>query len=87
LTQVERDDIRKFLASEEYDPKLEDLVENEMQAYLMFTRDPAFFTPSKVGMTAERLADLQVEFQRNMPRGWLRDLLRQTLPPTPASPY
>jgi hypothetical protein len=87
LTQRERDGIRKFLASEEYDPKIVELVENEMQAYLMFTRDPDFFTPTKVGMTPERLAELQVAFQRNMPRGWLRDLLAQTLPVAAASPY
>lgn len=52
LTQAERDGVRKFLASEEYDPKVEELVENEMQAYLMFTRDPVFFTPARVGMTS-----------------------------------
>ena len=86
LTQDEQNGVRKFLASEEYDSKVEDLVENEMQAYLMFTRDPAFFTPSKVGMTPERLAEVQVAFHRNMPRGWLRDLLGQTLP-VAAAPY
>ena len=86
LTQREREGVRKFLASEEYDPAIEELVENEMQAYLMFTRDPTFFTPAKIGMTPERLADLQVAFQRNMPRGWLRDLLEQTTS-VAASPY
>ena len=30
---------------------------NEMQAYLMFTRDPTFFTADMVGMTQDRLAD------------------------------
>jgi hypothetical protein len=86
LTQMEQDGIRKFLAADEYDPKIEELVENEMQAYLMFTRDPLFFTPAKIGMTPERLADLQVAFHRNMPRGWLRDLLGQTMV-VAASPY
>jgi hypothetical protein len=86
LTPTEQNGIRKFLTSDEYDPKIEDLVENEMQAYLMFTRDPLFFTPAKIGMTAERLADLQVAFHRNMPRGWLRELLGQTLQ-VAASPY
>jgi hypothetical protein len=86
LTRDEQDGVRKFLASEEYDPKLEDLIENEMQAYLMFTRDPVFFTPSKVGMTPARLTELQVAFHRSMPRGWLRDLLGQTLPMA-AAPY
>ncbi len=79
LSHVERDDVRRFLASEEYDPRAEELVENEMQAYLMFTRDSEFFTPAKVGMTPSRLFELQASFHRNMPPGWLRDLLGQTL--------
>jgi hypothetical protein len=79
LSHVERDDVRRFLASEEYDPRAEELVENEMQAYLMFTRDSEFFTPAKVGMTPGRLFELQASFHRNMPQGWLRDLLGQTL--------
>ncbi len=86
LTQGERDGVRNFLASEEYDPKIETLVENEMQAYLMFTHDPLFFTPAKVGMTPERLAALQAAFHLHMPRGWLRDLLGKTLSMA-ASPY
>jgi hypothetical protein len=86
LTTGEREGIRKFLASDEYDSNIEDLVENEMQAYLMFTRDRVFFTPAKVGMTPRRLAELQAEFQRNMPHGWLRDLLGQTLA-TETTPY
>jgi len=86
LTQDEQDGVRKFLASEQYDSRIDELVENEMQAYLMFTRDPAFFTPSKVGMTPERLAELQTEFQRGMPPGWLRDLLGHTLSVAAAPP-
>ena len=79
LTDTERAAVRSFLASEEYDPKIELLVENEMQAYLMFTRDPAFFAPAKIGMTPERLLQLQRDFQRDMPKGWLRDLLGEIL--------
>ena len=86
LTPGEQKGIRDFLASEEYDPQIEELVENEMQAYLMFTRDPLFFTPSKVSMTPERLAELQAEFYRDMPQGWLRDALGRTLPAASA-PY
>jgi hypothetical protein len=48
LTEAERQNVRKFLASEEYDPRLGDLMQNEMQAYLMFTRDPLFFTPADI---------------------------------------
>jgi hypothetical protein len=79
LTAAERDGVRRFLGSEEYDPTVEELVENEMQAYLMFTRDPVFFTPAQIGMSPERLATLQRSFHRDMPHGWLRDLLEQTL--------
>jgi hypothetical protein len=73
LTGTERDGVRKFLQAEGYDTRIEELMYNEMQAYLMFTPDPAFFTPARVGMTAERLAELQAEFVRKMPAGWLRD--------------
>ena len=75
LTGAERDSVRKFLGSEGYDTGLEELMYNEMQAYLMFTPNPAFFTPARVGMTPERLAEVQTAFLRGMPTGWLRDSL------------
>ena len=52
LTGEERGAVRGFLAKEDYDVREEELMYNEMQAYLMFTRDPTFFTPDMVGMTA-----------------------------------
>lgn len=75
LTNAERAGVRKFLGSEEYDTNEEELMYNEMQAYLMFTRDPLFFTPDKAGLTPARLADLQAQFLAGMPQGWLRDVL------------
>ena len=75
LTEAERQGVRKFLASEEYDPHLDGLMQNEMQAYLMFTRDPAFFTPADIGMATARLAELQAEFERTLPVGWLREMM------------
>ena len=48
---------------------------NEMQAYLMFIRDPDFFTPARAGLTAARLAELQARFLAGMPEGWLRNAL------------
>jgi hypothetical protein len=48
---------------------------NEMQAYLMFTRDPLFFTPGMAGLTPARLAELQSRFLAGMPAGWLRNVL------------
>ena len=44
--------MRAFLAREDYDVREEELMLNEMQAYLMFTRDPAFFTPEHGGADA-----------------------------------
>ncbi|HEY3847268.1 MAG TPA: hypothetical protein VGL95_09160, partial [Acetobacteraceae bacterium] len=78
LKEDERGGVRRFLGAEGYDTGYEELMYNEMQAYLMFTRDPEFFTPARVGMTPRRLADLQREFLRNMPTGWLRDALAAT---------
>ena len=51
LTGEERGSVRGFLAREDYDAREEELMFNEMQAYLMFTRDPVFFTPDMVGMS------------------------------------
>jgi hypothetical protein len=78
LTADERGGVRRFLGSEGYDTDYEELMYNEMQAYLMFTRDPAFFTPARVGMMPQRLAGLQTDFMRGMPTGWLRDALATT---------
>jgi hypothetical protein len=75
LTEAERGAVRGFLANEGYDPGDEELMFNEMQAYLMFTRDPTFFKPDMVGMTPDRLAALQEHFVAGMPASWLRDVL------------
>jgi hypothetical protein len=75
LTGEERGLVRGYLGSEGYDVREEELMYNEMQAYLMFTRDPLFFTPDMVGMSRARLAELQRRFGAGMPAGWLRDLL------------
>ena len=37
---------------------------NEMQAYLMFTRDPIFFTPGLAGLTPARLSELYFRLAR-----------------------
>ena len=58
LTEAERASVRHFLGSQEYDTTDEELMLNEMQAYLMFTRDPRFFKASDIGMTEERRAEL-----------------------------
>ena len=79
LTSAERDRIRRHLRTLGYDAGLEDVMENEAQAYLMFTDSPEFFTPEMIGMGKSRLAELRNGFYRTMPAGWLRDSLGQTL--------
>ena len=75
LTEAERAGLRSFLGREEYDTGVEELMFNEMQAYLMFTRDPQFFAAGQSGLTDVRLAELQARFLAGMPAGWLRDVL------------
>ncbi|MBV9734480.1 MAG: hypothetical protein JO209_01125 [Acidisphaera sp.] len=73
LTDGDRAAFRDFLGREDYDTGVEDLVINEMQAYLMHTRDPRFFNARALGLPADRVALLQALFLLNMPAGWLRD--------------
>jgi hypothetical protein len=80
LTELERQAVRRYLVAENYDPSLDDLMENEAQAYLIFTDNPVFFTPSMVGMTEVRRAELRAIFLRNVPAPWMRD----AVPPQPA---
>jgi hypothetical protein len=79
LTAAERERIRRHLQSIGYDPSLEEVMENEAQAYLMFTDSPRFFTPDMIGMSKPRLAELRGGFFKAMPAGWLRDSLGETL--------
>jgi hypothetical protein len=75
LTPAERDSVRTFLGSEDYDTGDEELMLNEMQAYLMFTYDPHFFLPTNIGMTAARRAALQAAFRADLPVGWPREAM------------
>jgi hypothetical protein len=75
LSEAERAGVRRFLASEGYDVGEDELVVNEMQAYLMFTRDPRFFRPAMVGVSGERIAVIRARFLAGMPAGWLHEVL------------
>ncbi|MDE2007661.1 MAG: hypothetical protein KGI51_13920, partial [Rhodospirillales bacterium] len=72
LSPSQRAAVRSFLAREGYDITQHELVVNEMQAYLMFTRAPEFFRAADIGMTPAERTRLQRAFQSEMPRGWLR---------------
>jgi len=75
LTASERAGMRRFLGKEEYDTTDRTLMLNEMQAYVMFTRDPAFFRAADIGISDARRTQLQREFLAGMPPGWLKDRL------------
>jgi hypothetical protein len=79
ISDAERGAIRRFLGSMDYDTGIEELMYNEMQAYLMFTYDPRFFLPSNVGMTPARRQQLQTAFLNGMPESWLKLALAQHL--------
>jgi len=75
MTPAEQAAFRTYLAGEGYDSTNAELIENETQAYLLFTPDPEFFSPSQVRMTPARRAELRTQFLHDMPTGWLKDLL------------
>ena len=79
LSGEERAAIRRFLGSMDYDTNIEELMYNEMQAYVMFTYDPRFFLASNVNMTSERRLQLQAAFLKGMPEGWLKLALARHL--------
>jgi hypothetical protein len=79
MTDEEREAIRRFLGSMGYDAGIEELMYNEMQAYMMFTYDPRFFLPSNVNMTPARRLQLQMAFLKGMPESWLKPALAQHL--------
>lgn len=79
LTAGERERFRQYLRTEGYDPGLEEVMENEAQAYLIFTDGAEFFAPRMIGMSQARLAGLRAGFYQAMPAGWLRDSLGRVL--------
>jgi hypothetical protein len=71
---------RRYLVALSYDPKLDDLMANEMQAYLMHTPDPRLFNAAALGVAPEVMDRWQAEFLLGMPNGWLRDAGVASLP-------
>lgn len=73
LTRAEQAAFRAFLTREGYDKSIDDLMINEMQAYLMHTADPRIFQPGEAGLSSKRLETLRILFLTGMPQNWLRD--------------
>ncbi|MBR0674457.1 hypothetical protein [Neoroseomonas soli] len=68
MTEAERTAFRAFLQREGYDPALEEVMMNEAMAYLLFTPDQRFFTPSHAGLTEARAAMLAAALREGAPR-------------------
>lgn len=81
LTDTDRAGFTGFLGRQGYDITDTELMLNETQAYLIFTRDPRFFNAAAVGMTEADTAQLREVFIGNMPDFWLRPLATAPLPP------
>ncbi len=71
---------RRYLTAQGYDPANDDLMANEMQAYLMHTTDARLFSPAALGVTVEVMDRWQAAFLLGMPNGWLRDACVASLP-------
>lgn len=67
LNDEQRDQFRRFLAGFNYAVQNEELVINEMQAYLMFTPDPKSFSARKLGVSDAELQAMRDAFRRGRP--------------------
>ena len=85
LTPDDRAAFTGFLGRQGYDTSLTELMLNETQAYLIFTRDPRFFNAAAIGKTEPEVNQLRQGFIANMPNFWLTPLATEPLPPVPAA--
>lgn len=67
LNEEMRQKFLVFLSKYNYSLFGEELVINEMQAYLMFTPDPLSFSASRLGVSAEMLAAMRQAFREGRP--------------------
>lgn len=72
LSEAERAAFRAFLAKLDYDMADEELMANEMQAFLVHTPDGRFFSAAAVGLSPAVLNRLRGAFIAGMPEGWLK---------------
>lgn len=80
LSLQQRAAVRRFLGGLNYDTANEELMLNEMQAFLMFTPDERYFTPGWIGAGPSELEALRRRFLATMPPGWLRNIAGAPLP-------
>lgn len=67
LTDNQRDIFSRFLSKYNYNVNRQELLVNEMQAYLMFTPDPQSFSAEKLGITETELHLMRKSFRDGRP--------------------
>lgn len=67
LTEPQREAFKAFLGKFNYGLANDDLLINEMQAYLLFTPDPKSFSARKLGVSEAELETLRESFRRGKP--------------------
>ena len=67
LDDDQRGLFKKFLSAYNYSLNQQELLINEMQAYLMFTPDPASFSAKKLGIKDEELEAMRELFRKGKP--------------------
>ncbi|MDD5176408.1 MAG: hypothetical protein PHQ05_08320 [Sterolibacterium sp.] len=67
LSDSQREAFKKFLSNYNYSTSGEELLINEMQAYLMFTPDTASFSAKKLGVSEVELEAMRDAFRKGKP--------------------
>jgi len=67
LTEPQREAFKAFLSKFNYGMGYDDLLINEMQAYLLFTPDPKSFSARKLGVSEAELQAMRDAFRRAKP--------------------
>lgn len=67
LSDTQRESFKKFLSSYNYTTTADELLINEMQAYLMFTPDAASFSAKKLGVSDAELEAMRDAFRKGKP--------------------
>jgi hypothetical protein len=67
LTDNQRESFKRFLVNFNYAVNNEELLINEMQAYLMFTTDQNSFSARKLGVSEAELQSMREAFRRGSP--------------------
>ncbi len=67
LTDNQREAFTRFLSKYNYSVNQDELLINEMQAYLIFTPDPNSFSAAKLGIEESELAEMRNAFRHGRP--------------------